>query len=79
MNFKDRDFIKTLIEGLKLKEVNLSEPVILTQRIYLSSIRSFYDYSSEKVVSRKAKELCMDGLFESDGHDFELTELAKKL
>ena len=47
MNFKDRDFISTLIEGLKLKGINLSEPVILTQRIYLSSIRSFYGYSSE--------------------------------
>ena len=79
MNNKDRDFIKTLKEGLKQHEQDMSKPVVFTQRVYLNSIKNFYEYATEKSVRGKAKQLVKEGLFLSNGVDFELSQLAKSL
>ena len=79
MNLQDKDFIQVLVQNLKKNEVDLSGPVILTQRVYLNAIRSFFNYSTEKSIIWKAKQLVEDGLFVSNRTDFELSATAKEL
>jgi len=79
MNPQNKEFIYALIKNLKENEMDLSKPIILTQRMYLNTIRSFFNYSTEKKVIWKAKQLVEDGLFLSNRTDFELSATVKEL
>ena len=78
MRKEDNEFMRTLVRGIKEKGFNLSGRIVITQPILLNSIRTYYEFRTDKAVRQRAKFLVAEGMFTLQGFNFELTEKAKK-
>ena len=79
MNNKEIDFIHEVKRKLENNKIDFSKPIIISQRAFMSGVRSFFNYKTDKAIKCQAKNLVKEGLFELTGGEFTMTELAKKI
>ena len=78
MNERDKEFMKTFIDGLRFHGINVSEKVEVTQKALRRSITNFYSLSNPETASNKMRFFVESRMFELGESGFVLSNEAKK-
>ena len=79
MNQKDREFMQAFVQGLEEHGTDFSQPVIVSQKAMLASVKNFYEHGRNYTTRQKLRSLVSDGLFLPHSFSFLLTDFGLKM